>query len=85
MIEWLPTDSDAVKNNAVPPLTGTVPRELPPSKNCTVPVAAAGDTVAVNVTACPNVDGFCDDVSAVVVLINEGFTVCVRTEDVLAA
>jgi len=49
-MEWLPTDSDAVKNNAVPPLSGTVPRELPPSKNCTVPVDAAGDTVAVKVT-----------------------------------
>ena len=82
---WLPTESDAVTNNAVPPLTGTVPKELPPSENCTLPVAAAGDTVAVKVTACPNVDGFCDDVSAVVVLISEEFTACVSAEDVLAA
>jgi hypothetical protein len=29
-----------------------------PSKNCTVPVAAEGVTVAVNSTFCPNVDGF---------------------------
>jgi hypothetical protein len=82
-MEWLPTASDAVKNNAVPPLRGTVPRELPLSKNCTVPVDAAGDTVAVKVTTCPDVDGFADEVSAVVVLI--AFTVCVRTDDVLAA
>ena len=82
---WLPTESAAVENNAVPPLTGAVPRELAPSKNCTVPVAAAGDTVAVNVTDCPDVDGFTDDASAVVLLINEGFTVCVRTADELAA
>jgi hypothetical protein len=56
-----------------------------PSENCTVPVAAAGDTVAVNVTDCPDVDGFDDDATAVVVVIDEAFTVCVRTEDVLAA
>jgi len=80
---WLRTESDAVKNNAVPPLSGTVPREVPPSKNCTVPVDAAGDTVAVKVTTCPDVDGFGDDVSVVVVLM--AFTVCARTEDVLAA
>ena len=82
---WLPTESAAVDSDAVPPLTGAVPREVAPSKNCTVPVAAAGDTVAVNVTVCPDVDGFADDASAVLVLINEGFTVCVRTADVLAA
>jgi len=82
---WVPTESAAVVSVAVPPLTAAVPSELAPSKNCTVPVAAAGETVAVNVTACPDVDGFADDASAVVVLINEGFTVCVRTVDVLAA
>jgi hypothetical protein len=82
---WLPTENAVVVNGAVAPLSGTDPRKVPPSKNCTVPVAAAGDTVAVKVTACPYVDGFADDASTVLVLINEGFTVCVRTEDVLAA
>ena len=82
---WLPTASAAVDSDAVPPLTAAVPSEMAPSKNCTVPVAAACDTVAVSVMACPNVDGFCDDASAVVVPINDGFTVCVKTEDVLAA
>ena len=82
---WLPTDSADVERDAVPALTVAVPSELAPSKNSTLPVAAAGATVAVNVTDCPDVDGFVDYASAVVLLINEGFTVCVRTADVLAA
>jgi hypothetical protein len=32
------------------------PREVSPSANVTVPVAEAGETVAVRVTACPRVD-----------------------------
>ena len=84
-MEWLPAESADVESDAVPPVSVAVPRELAPSKNCTVPVAAAGDTVAVKVTDCPDVDGFADDASAVVVLINEAFTVCVRIVDVLAA
>ena len=82
---WLPTDSADVERDAVPAFTVPVPSELAPSKNSTLPVAAAGETVAVNVTDCPDVDGFTDDASVVVLLINEGFTVCVRTADVLAA
>jgi len=82
---WLPAESADVESDAVPPPTGAVPRELTPSKNCTVPVAAAGDTVAVKVTDCPDVDGFDDDATDVVVLIDEAFTVCVKTADVLAA
>ena len=78
---WLPTESAAVESDAVPPLTAAVPSELAPSKNCTVPVDPAGETVAVNVTACPDVDEFSDDVSAVVVPI--AATVCARVEDVL--
>ena len=38
-----------------------------PSLNCTVPVAEAGVTVALKVTDCPSVDGFCDEVTAAVV------------------
>jgi hypothetical protein len=84
-MEWLPAESADVESDAVPPVSVAVPRELAPSKNCTLPVAAAGETVAVNVTDCPDVDGFDDDATDVVVLIDEAFTVCVRTEDVLAA
>jgi hypothetical protein len=47
---------------------------LPPSRNVTVPVAvpapgATGETVAVNVTDCPKAEGFCDEVTAVAVLV----------------
>ena len=44
---------------------------LPPSRKVTVPVGvpeAAGETVAVNVTDCPNTEGFADEVTALVVL-----------------
>ena len=48
-----------MENEAVPALSATGrPRLVAPSKNSTVPVAAAGVTVAVNVTVSPNADGF---------------------------
>lgn len=34
-----------------------VPRVLPPSENVTDPVAPDGETVAVSVTVCPEVEG----------------------------
>ena len=51
----------------------TVPREVVPSKNSTVPAAvpapgAVVATVAVKVTDCPKTEGFASDVNAVVVL-----------------
>ena len=67
----------------MPPLKATVPSGVAPSKNCTVPVGPDGLTVAVNVTACPNVDGFSDDVNVVAVVAL--LTVCVTAEDVLPA
>ena len=62
-----------VVNVATPPLSVPVPMELPPSRNVTVPVAvpvpgATGETVAVKVTDWPMIDGFCDEVTLVVVL-----------------
>jgi hypothetical protein len=39
-----------------------------PSLNVTVPVAVAGETVAVNVTGWPKTDGLADEASVVVVL-----------------
>src|SRR5882672_6453388 len=81
-MECTPTVSVAVVNDALPPLKAAIPSKLPPSKNWTLPVAPEdGVTVAVNVTCCPNAEGFCDDVNAVPVLT--GFTVCVSEEDVL--
>jgi len=51
----------------------TVPREVTPSKNWTVPVAVPAPgvvvaTVAVKVTDCAKTEGFTEDVNAVVVL-----------------
>jgi hypothetical protein len=83
-MECVPTVSVAVVSEALPLLRATVPRELAPSKNSTVPVGPKdGLTVAVNVTVCPVDEGFSDDVNAVVVLAL--FTVCVIAEDVLTA
>ena len=49
------------------------PKSTPSILNWTVPVGAvkplAGETVAVKVTGWPNVDGSCDDVTAVVVAV----------------
>ena len=58
---------------AEPELKLTVPREVEPSKNSTVPVAvpAPGETaatVAVKVIDSPKTEGFAEDVNAVVVL-----------------
>jgi len=46
-----------------------VPRVVVPFLKVTVPVAVDGDTVAVNVTEEPYVDGFSEDASVVVVLV----------------
>jgi len=81
-MECEPVVSAAVVSNALPPLNANVPNEVAPSKNSTVPVGPKdGLTVAVNVTDCPNVEGFTDDVNAVVVLAL--VTVCVIADDVL--
>ena len=69
VIECVPTVSVAAVRDALPPLRATVPRESAPSKNCTVPVAVEGDTVAVNVTDWPYVDVGIDEASVVVVAV----------------
>ena len=45
------------------------PNVVVPSRNVTVPVAAEGDTVAVKITDCPEMDGFRLDPIAVVVAV----------------
>jgi hypothetical protein len=81
VIECEPTAKLEVDNCAVPPLRVAVPRELEPSKNCTVPVAAEGETVPVRVTLCPYVEGFgLEDIEMVVLA---WFTVWVRADEVL--
>ena len=73
-----------VPKAAVPEASATVPdgKATPLSKNVTVPVAAAGLSVAVNVTKVPGVTGCppVEDVRLVVVVAR--FTVCERTDDV---
>jgi hypothetical protein len=68
-------------NVAFPLLIAPVPSVVLPSLKVTVPVAAEGETVAVNVTDDPYVDGFADEASVSVVLAL--FTVWVRVEEVL--
>jgi len=55
---------------------------ITPSKNCTVPVAPEGETVALNVTLCPRVDGLLLDAIAVVEFAL--LMVCVTSAEVLA-
>jgi hypothetical protein len=81
VIEWLPRASAAVASAAEPAESGALPSDVAPSKNCTVPVAADGVTVAVIVTLCPTTEGFGDVVTAVDELAL--VTLCVRTADVL--
>jgi hypothetical protein len=47
------TERAEVEKVAIPPLRVPVPRFVCPSLNVTVPVAVAGDTVAVRVIDCP--------------------------------
>jgi len=54
----------------MPPLSVPVPIGLPPSRKVTVPVGvpapgATGETVAVNVTDWPKIEGFTDEVTVV--------------------
>ena len=85
MIVCPPALSADVESVATPPDSVPVPRVAVPSLNVTVPVGVPVPevTVAVNVTDCPNVLGFADDVSAVVV--HAALTVCVTAVDVLVA
>src|SRR5580704_12499228 len=64
----VPVASDEVAKLVTPPApTATVATAVAPSLNVTVPVGVAPVTVAVNVTDCPTLLGFCDETSAVLV------------------
>lgn len=65
VMEWLPTARPEVEKAAVPPLRVPLPRTEVPSKNVTLPVAVAGDTVAVKVTNCPASEGLTLEVTVV--------------------
>src|SRR6266852_5952465 len=69
-MEWLPTLSTVVVNVATPlPLSVAVPIGFAPSVKVTDPFGVPKPlfTVAVKVTACPNVLGLSEEVSVVVV------------------
>ena len=81
-------ESELVVSVAWPALSVPVPSVAAPSMKVTVPVGvpaagATGVTVAVNVTDCPDTDGFTDDVTVVELLAL--FTVCDSAADVLLA
>jgi len=84
---WVPTVSVVVvKVATAAPFSVPVPRVVPPSLNVTVPVGvpapAVTVNVAVNVTDCPKLDGFTEEVSALLIV---PCTLCVNTADVLPA
>ena len=82
MTECAPTANVETASDADPPPIVAVPSAVVPSRNCTIPVPVAGDTVAVKVTDWPTVDGFKDEVN--VVVLAALFTVWVRTAELLA-
>ena len=63
-MEWEPRAKPDVVKVVTPPLRVPVPRLVFPSKNVTIPVAAEGVTVAVNVTGALKGDGFADEFKA---------------------
>jgi hypothetical protein len=68
---------------AVPPERVAVPRVAEPLLNVTLPVAEAGETVAVTITLEPKIDGFADEVRSVEV--DTFFTVWVNAAELLGA
>jgi hypothetical protein len=79
VIECVPAARLDVVSDALPPLSVALPSSVEPSKNRTVPAAAAGDTVALKVTDWPTLDGLRLDVRAVVVFA--WFTVCDNADE----
>ena len=71
MIALNPAGRDDVVNVALPPLSCTVPKTVVPAVNVTGPLGkTVGEVIfAVNVTACPTVDGFTDDVIVAAVFV----------------
>ena len=80
VMECAPTARVEIASEADPLAMVAVPRDVVPSRNCTVPVANAGEIVAVNVTDCPTVDGFAEEAS--VTLEAALLTVCTTAVDV---
>jgi hypothetical protein len=82
-MECVPCVREVALKDADPLASVDVPKTVAPSRNWTVPVAVEGDTVAVNVTDAPTVDGF--RLLMRVVVVTTLFTVCESAADVLPA
>jgi hypothetical protein len=78
VIEWLPWARVEVVYIALPEVSGIVARTVAPSINCTEPVAAAGVSVAVKVTAWVGFEGFKLDATAAELA---GFTTSATAEE----
>jgi hypothetical protein len=77
---WVPTDKFGTTKDAFPPAIGKfVINDAFPSRNVTVPVAADGETVAVNVTDWPTADGLTLEL---IVMVAVGLTT-IKTAEVL--
>ena len=77
----MPVARAEVESVALPPLRVALPKEVEPSKNVNVPVAAEGETVAVKVTLWPETEGLALEETAVAVATR--FTIWDKTDDVL--
>jgi hypothetical protein len=78
---WVPTDKFGTTKDAFPAAIGKfVINGAFPSRNVTVPVAAAGDIVAVKVTDWPTADGL---MLELIVMVAVGLTSCISPKEVL--
>jgi hypothetical protein len=64
-----------VLSDAVRKTVATVPITVVPSRNCTLPVAVIGASVAAKTTGCPLSDGFTEELSPIVVAAFDTVTV----------
>ena len=81
VMEWAPAARVETFSEALPLAMVAAPRDVVPSRNRTVPVAETGDTAAVNVTGCPKLDGFAEEVNTT--LDGALLTACARAAEVL--
>ena len=83
---FAPGGNELVEMLALPPAKFTVPRVTLPAVNVTDPLAKTSVLVltdAVNLTDCPVLEGFIDEVR--VVVEEAGFTVSFNTDELLFA
>jgi hypothetical protein len=83
VIESVPTGSAVVVKLAVPLFSVPAPKRIGPYMKVTVSpsggVPALPTTVAVKVTLCPGTEGFCEEVSVVVVVVMDAGSASLKT------